>query len=245
MEGQNCLSISIFVCKLFLLVMKITDWAEADRPREKLLEKGIAALSDAELMAILIGSGTVSLSAVDVSKLILSAVENDLHKLSKLSIKELQKFKGIGEAKAITIVSALELGRRRKEQDMQQRPRITCSKEVYELVKSDMLYLPHEELWVILLNKSNFVLKKQKVGQGGIGETIADPRIIFKLALENLASAMILVHNHPSGNLKPSTADRELTRKFKEAGKIMEITLADHLIFTDHSYFSFVDEDLL
>jgi len=225
--------------------MKITDWAEADRPREKLMEKGIGALSEAELMAILIGSGTVSLSAVDVCKMILSEVGNDLHKLSKLSVKDLQKFKGIGEAKAITIVSALELGRRRKEQDMQQRPRITCSKDAYELMQPEMLYLPHEEIWAILLNRSNFVIKKQKVGQGGIGETIADPKIVFKLALENLASAFILVHNHPSGNTKPSGADKELTQKFKEAGNVLEISLTDHLIFTDHSYLSFVDEGLL
>lgn len=225
--------------------MKITDWAEADRPREKLLEKGIGALSEAELMAILIGSGTVSLSAVDVCKLILAEVGNDLHQLSKLSVKELQKFKGIGEAKAITIVSALELGRRRKEQDAQQRPRITCSKDVYELMRPDMLYLQYEEIWVILLNKSNFVIKKQKVGQGGVGETIADPKIVFKLALENLASALIMVHNHPSGNTKPSTADKELTKKFKEAGNILEIALTDHLIFTDHGYLSFIDEGIM
>lgn len=225
--------------------MKITDWAEADRPREKLLEKGIQALSDAELIAILIGSGTVSLSAVDVSKIILADVSNDLHKLSKLTIKELQKFKGIGEAKAITIVSALELGRRRKEQDIQQRPRISCSADVYDLLKPDLLYLPHEEFWVILLNRSNFVIKKQRISLGGIGETIADPRIVFKLAIENLASAIIIAHNHPSGNLKPSTSDKELTRRFKEGGKVLEITLADHLIFTDHGYMSFVDENIL
>ncbi len=225
--------------------MKITDWAEADRPREKLLEKGIHALSDAELIAILIGTGTVSMSAVDLSKHILSEVGNDLHRLTKLSIKELQKFKGIGEAKAITIVSALELGRRRKEQDMQQKPRILCSKDVADLIGPDLLYLPHEEFWIILLNRSNFVIKKQKVGQGGIGETIADPRIVFKLALENLASTLILAHNHPSGNLKPSSSDKELTRRFKEAANVFEITLADHLVFTDQGYFSFADENLL
>jgi DNA repair protein RadC len=225
--------------------MKITDWAEADRPREKLLEKGINALSDAELIAILIGSGTISMTAVELSKHILSDVGNDLHHLSKLTVKELQKFKGIGEAKAITIVSALELGRRRKEQDAQQRPRVQCSVDVFELLKPDLLYLPHEEFWVVLLNRSNFVIKKQKVGQGGIGETIADPRIVFKLALENLASTLILAHNHPSGNLKPSSSDKELTRRFKEAAKVLEITLADHLIFSDHGYFSFADENLL
>jgi DNA repair protein RadC len=225
--------------------MKITEWAEADRPREKLLEKGIGALSDAELIAILIGSGTVSMSAVDLSKHILASAGNDLHQLSKLSVKDLQKFKGIGEAKAITIVSALELGRRRKEQDAVQRPRILASKEAYELLKPDLLYLSVEEFWVILLNQSSFVIKKMKVGIGGMTSTLADVRVVFKLALENMATGIIVAHNHPSGTTKPSKSDEELTWKFKEAGEVLDITLWDHLIFTDNGYYSFADEGAL
>ena len=222
--------------------MKITDWAESDRPREKLLEKGCSSLSDAELIAILIGSGTVSMSAVDLSREILVSVNNDLHKLSLLTIKELQKFKGIGEAKAITIVSALELGRRRKEQEAIQKPRLTCSKDAYELLKPDLLYLPYEEFWIVYLNRSNFVLKKQKIGQGGMTGTVADPRIAFKTAIEHSAAAIVLAHNHPSGNTSPSQADQELTTKFKECGKILDIHVNDHLIITDNGYYSFADE---
>lgn len=223
--------------------MKITEWAESDRPREKLLEKGSSSLSDAELIAILIGSGTVSMSAVDLSREILASVNNDLHKLSLLTLKDLQKFKGIGEAKAITIVSALELGRRRKEQEAIQKPRLTCSKDAYELLKPDLLYLPHEEFWIIYMNQSSFVLKKQKIGQGGITGTIADPRIAFKTAIEHSASAIVLAHNHPSGNTNPSKADMELTSKFKECGKILDIHVSDHIIFTDNGYYSFADDD--
>jgi DNA repair protein RadC len=223
--------------------MKITEWAESDRPREKLVEKGTSALSDAELIGILIGSGTVSMSAVDLSREILASVNNDLHKLSLLTVKELQKFKGIGEAKAITIVSALELGRRRKEQEAIQRPRLTCSKDAYELLKSDLLYLPHEEFWIIYLNSSSFVLKKQKIGQGGMTGTVADPRIAFKSAIEHSAAAILLAHNHPSGNTNPSKADIELTSKFKECGRILDIHVSDHLIITDNGYYSFADDD--
>lgn len=223
--------------------MKITEWAESDRPREKLLEKGSSSLSDAELIGILIGSGTVSLSAVDLSREILASVNNDLHKLSMLTIKELQRFKGIGEAKAITIVSALELGRRRKEQEAIQKPRLTCSKDAYELLKPDLSYLPHEEFWIIYLNSSSFVLKKQKIGQGGMTGTVADPRIAFKSAIEHSASAIVLAHNHPSGNSNPSKVDIELTSKFKDCGKILDIHVSDHLIITDNGYYSFADND--
>ena len=225
--------------------MKITDWAETDRPREKLLEKGISALTDAELIAILIGSGTVSMSAVDLSREILASVENDLYKLSALSIKDLQKFKGIGEAKAISIVSALELGKRRREKESVEKPRILCSKDAYEILKPDLTFLPYEEFWVILMNRSNYVLKKVKIGQGGISETTADLRLAFKAAIDNLATTILIAHNHPSGNLNPSTSDKELTKRFKESGKMLEITLADHIIITDRGYFSFADENLI
>ena len=223
----------------------IKSWAEEDRPREKLLLKGKAALSDAELIGILIGSGTPKLTAVDVAKIILTAVNNDLNELAKLSVKDLQKHRGIGEAKAITIVSALELGRRRKETAAAARTRITCSTDIYEYIKPQLLDLPHEEFWIILLNRANVVMSKQPVSKGGVAGTVADPKIIFKQAIESLASAIILVHNHPSGNLKPSAADIALTKKMKEAGALLDLPILDHIIFTEHNYYSFADEGLL
>lgn len=223
----------------------IKSWAEEDRPREKLLQKGRSALSDAELMGILLGSGTARLSAVDVAKLILSAVENDLNELAKLSVKELMRHKGIGEAKAITIVAALELGRRRKETAAAARTTITCSRDIYQLIRPNLQDLPHEEFWVILLNRANVVMRKQPISSGGVAGTVADPKMIFKHALEQLASSIILVHNHPSGNVKPSAADIALTRKLKEAGQFLDLPILDHLIYTDHGYHSFADEGML
>lgn len=224
--------------------LKITEWAEDDRPREKLRDKGKDTLSDAELIAILIGSGTVSLSAVDLAKQILQKVNNNLNELAKLSVKDLQKFKGIGEAKAITIVSALELGRRRKESEPNKKAKITCSNDVYELMKPHLLDLYYEEFWVLFLNKGNVVISKEKISAGGVSGTVADPKIIFKKAFELLASGIILVHNHPSGNLQPSPADISLTKKVREGGSFLEINVLDHLIFTDQSYYSFVDEGM-
>lgn len=224
--------------------LNILKWAEEDRPREKLLLKGKGALSDAELIGILIGSGTRSMSAVDLSRIILKEVNNNLNDLAKLNVHDLQKFKGIGEAKAISIVSALELGRRRKESEPIKLPAITCSKDVYDLMRPELLDLPHEEFWIIILNRANKVLKKKSISSGGISGTVADPKVIFKIALENGASSIILIHNHPSGNTKPSEADIKLTRKMKEAGILLEIPVLDHLIFTDNGYLSFADEGL-
>ena len=232
----------IFCYALCAMHLNIQSWAKEDRPREKLLLKGKAALSDAELVGILIGSGTKSQNAVDLAKLILQKVNNDLNELAKLSVADLMKSKGIGEAKAISIVSALELGRRRKNSTPQKKDKITCSKDAYELMKPDMLDNNHEEFWILLLNKSNGVIKKVPVSSGGLSGTITDPKIIFKLALDNLASGMVLIHNHPSGNLKPSDADIRLTKNLKEAGKLLEIQVLDHLIFTDNGYYSFADE---
>jgi DNA repair protein RadC len=225
--------------------LNIKTWAEEDRPREKLLLKGKAALSDAELIAIQIGSGTPKLTAVDVAKLILAAVGNDLNELAKLSVKDLMKHKGIGEAKAITIVSALELGRRRKEATVAAKTRITCSTDIYNYIKPQLLDLQHEEFWIILLNRANVVMKKESISSGGVAGTVADPKIIFKKALEQLASSIILVHNHPSGNIKPSAADISLTKKMKEAGQFLDLPVLDHIIFTDNDYYSFADEGLL
>lgn len=220
----------------------IKSWAEEDRPREKLLLKGRGALSDAELIAILIGSGNQEMSAVELSRHILKGAGNDLGELAKFSVSELKKIKGIGEAKALSIISALELGRRRKESEPLRKEKICSSRDIYELMKPHLMDLPHEEFWVVLLNRANVVLKKTIISTGGISGTVADPKLIFKTALENLASAIILVHNHPSGNAKPSDADVLLTRKLREAGTMLEIPVLDHLIFTDSSYYSFVDE---
>ncbi|ELR69455.1 DNA repair protein RadC [Fulvivirga imtechensis AK7] len=225
--------------------LTIKSWAEEDRPREKLLLKGKSALSDAELIGILISSGTASMSAIDVAKQILNHTHNDLNQLAKLSVKDLIKFRGIGEAKAIAIVSAMELGRRRKETASAKKPKITCSEDAYQAIKPELLDIGHEEFWALLLNRSNTVMKKQLVSSGGVSGTVADPKIIFKSALEELACGIILVHNHPSGNLRPSEADINLTRKMKEAGRLLEIPVLDHIIFTDNSYFSFADENML
>lgn len=225
--------------------LNILSWAEEDRPREKLLLKGKAALSDAELIAILIGSGTRSVSAVDVAKKILNEATNDLNELAKFSVKDLKKIKGIGEAKAIAIVSALELGRRRKEKDFKEKVRITSSNDIYQLIKPELMDLQREEFWVMLLNRANRLIKKQQISSGGISGTVADPKIIFKAALDQYASSIILVHNHPSGNLKPSTADLNLTKKMKEAGNLLEIPVLDHIIFSDEGYLSFADEGML
>jgi DNA repair protein RadC len=224
--------------------LNIKQWAEEDRPREKLLLKGKYALSNAELLGILIGSGTKELTAVDVAKLILDHNDNDLNKIAKLSVQELIKFKGIGEARAINIVGALELGRRRKT-DNNKQAKISNSVDVFELMKPELSDLPHEEFWLLLLNRANKVIKKQPISQGGVSGTVADPKLIFGHALSYLASGIILVHNHPSGNTKPSEADKRMTRQMSEAGKLLEITVLDHVIFTDSGYFSFADKNLL
>jgi len=221
---------------------KILNWAEEDRPREKLLLKGRAALSDAELIAILIGSGTVELSAVDVAKSIMGSVGNNINELARQSIQDLMKNKGIGEAKALTIVAALELGRRRKDVAHEQKQKITQSQQIYDEMRPHLIDLPHEEFWIILLNRSNRIIKPLQISVGGVSGTVADIKMIFKSAIENLASSLILVHNHPSGQLTPSKSDKELTQNIVKAGHILDIPVLDHLIFTDHGYYSFVDE---
>ena len=223
----------------------IKHWAEEDRPREKLLLKGKAALSDAELIGILLGSGTRSLSAVDVGKMLLKSVENDLFRLSRLSIKELKAIKGIGTAKAITIMSALELGRRRKDAEKQDKIRITSSAVAYRSLVPHLSDLPHEEFWVLLLNRAHEIIRPVQISIGGVSGTLADPKVIFRAAIENSSSAIILSHNHPSGNTKPSQADIQLTKKLKEGGKLVDIPVLDHIIFTDKGYFSFLDEGLI
>ncbi len=223
----------------------ILSWAEEDRPREKLLLKGRAALSDAELIAILIGSGTRNKSAVDVGKDILKGANNNLNELAKCTVKDLQRFEGIGEAKAIAIVSALELGRRRKEAAPLKRDKITSSQDAYQIMQPYLLDQPVEQFWIILMNRANAVIKVHNISQGGVSGTVADPKTIFKEALDKLACSLILVHNHPSGNLKPSEADIRLTKKLKEAGQTLDLPVLDHVIFADQGYMSFADEGLL
>lgn len=225
--------------------LSIKDWNADDRPREKLLEKGLSSLSDAELIAIIIGSGNKDESAVDLSKKILNKAGNNLNELGKFSVIDLLKFKGIGEAKAVSIVAAMELGRRRATADITDRTKIESSKDIYQLFHSLLADLPHEEFWVVLLNRSNKIIDKQKISQGGISGTVTDVRIILKLAIEKFATSLILCHNHPSGNIKPSEADISITKKIRESGTIMEIALLDHLIITDGNYFSFADEGIL
>jgi len=225
--------------------LNIKSWAEEDRPREKLLLKGKNALSDAELIAILIGSGNKNETAVELAKRILSSVNNDLNQLAKLSLTDLMQFKGIGEAKAISIASALELGRRRKESITEKSSKITSSKIAYEIISDVLSDLPHEEFWVLYLNRKNEVLKKEHISKGGVSGTVADGKIIFKNAVNHLASAIILCHNHPSGNLTPSNEDIKLTKKLKEIGVLMDTPVIDHIIVGNNNYFSFADENLL
>ena len=225
--------------------LSIKQWAVEDRPREKLLSKGIMTLSDAELLAILIGSGTKEASAVDLAKEILRTSGNNLNDLSRMNVHDLKKFRGIGEARAISIVAAMELGRRRKLEEVRKKKRIGTSRDVYDFFHPFIGDLSHEEFWVLHLSRSNRILAWKKISQGGIAGTVTDVRLILKDALENTASSLIICHNHPSGNLQPSEADKEITRKIAEAAKIMDIRLLDHLIIGEGGYFSFADENLL
>jgi DNA repair protein RadC len=222
----------------------ITNWSEDDKPREKLMLKGKSALSDAELIAILIGSGSRNESAVGLSKRILASVDNNLNALGKLTISQLMNFKGIGEAKAISIMAAMELGRRRRAEDAVELKKITSSKMIFELMQPIIGELPHEEFWVLYLNNSNKVLSKSQQGKGGITGTLVDTRLVFKAALELGATALILCHNHPSGTLMPSEADKQMTRKLKAAGQNLDIQVLDHVIVTENGYYSFNDEGI-
>lgn len=225
--------------------LNIKQWAAEDRPREKLLLKGKSALSDAELIAILLGTGTTTMSAVDLAKKVLQCAGNNLNDLACLSLKDMMKVKGIGEAKAISIAAALELGRRRKESIADEKPKVGSSKDAYDHLKGDLLDLPHEEFWILILNRANRITKKYQISQGGVAGTVADPKIIFKIAVEELASGIILAHNHPSGNLNPSQADVDLTKKLKEAGRLLDIQVLDHIIIAGKNYYSFADESML
>ncbi len=225
--------------------ISIKSWAEEDRPREKLSAQGRRSLSDAELLAILIGSGSQDESAVELGKRILHSCNKNLNQLAKLGIAELSRFKGIGEAKAISIIAALELGRRRKDQILPPLAQISTSIDVYESISSQFKDLNHEEFWILLLNRANKITSKHLISKGGQAGTIADPKIIFNIALENHAASIILAHNHPSGNLKPSRSDLELTKKLRSAGQFLDLPILDHLIITDNGFLSFADEGII
>lgn len=223
----------------------IKNWSEEDRPREKLLQKGKNSLSNAELIAILIGSGSRNESAVALSKRILASTDLNLNEMGKLSINDLMHFKGIGEAKAITIIAAMELGRRRRGEEALEKKKITSSSSVFELMQPIIGELPHEEFWIVYLNNSNKVLQKIQLSKGGITGTLVDVRLVLKTALQLGAVGLILAHNHPSGTLKPSQADKQITQKLKKAGESLDINVLDHVIITEKAYFSFADESLL
>ena len=223
----------------------IKNWSQDDQPREKLRDKGKAVLSDAELVAIPIGSGSRDESAVKLCQRILASVDNNLNALGKLSIKQLMAFKGIGEAKAISITAALEIGRRRRLEDALKSEKITSSRSVYDMMQPILGELPHEEFWILYLNNSNKVIQKNQLSKGGITGTLVDVRLVLKNALETGAIALILCHNHPSGTLKPSQADKDITLKLKMAAQSLDIKVLDHLIVTENAYFSFADENLL
>lgn len=225
--------------------LSIKNWSDKDKPREKLLEKGRQILSDAELLAILIGSGNRNESAIDLCKRILNQSENNLNELAKFSVQDLMKFKGIGEAKAISIIAALEIGRRRKSTEVLEKTSVNSSKDLYHYIRPELEDLPHEEFWVILLNHQHKIIGKQLIGRGGVSQTTADIKLIFKIALEKLASAIILCHNHPSGNMKPSKSDIVLTEKVKSASEVLTINLLDHIIVGDSTYYSFADNGLV
>jgi len=225
--------------------LPIKQWKEDDRPREKMMLKGKNSLSDAELVAILIGSGNREETAVGVSKRILASVNNNLNELATLSILDLMKFKGIGEAKAISITTAITLGRRTQLENAMVKPIIKSSKSVFNIMQPQIGNLMHEEFWVLFLNNSNKVIYRELLSKGGITGTLVDVRMLFKKAVELLAIGIIVCHNHPSGKIYPSEADKILTRKIKEAGFILDIKLLDHLIITEKDYFSFADEGVL
>lgn len=225
--------------------LPIREWALEDRPREKLLANGINSLSNAELLSIIIGSGTRSDTAVELSRKLLKLVDNNLHELGKLDLPGLKKVRGIGPVKAMAILACFELGKRRNSSSRLQDVTISGSKDAFDLFNPFLGELRHEEFWILLLNRANRVIDKIRISQGGISGTIIDARLILKNAVDRLASTIILCHNHPSGNLKPSDADIRITSKMKESANLMDINLIDHIIIGDNSYFSFADDGLI
>ena len=225
--------------------LPINQWSQADQPREKLRDKGARFLSDAELLAIVIGSGTQQISAVGLSKILLSGVRNNLNKLGKCTLAQLTNYKGIGEAKAIKIMATMELGRRYKSTSVEDQAEMASSTSVFELMQPILGTLDHEEFWVLYLNNAHSLISKSQLSKGGITAALVDKRLLFKRALEVGAVALILIHNHPSGKIEPSTFDLRLTNTLKTAAKTLDIKVLDHRIVTEKTYFSFADENLL
>lgn len=225
--------------------LSIKFWAEEDRPREKLSTKGKHNLTDAELLAIVIGSGNSTQTAVELAKHILSNCNNSLEELGRKTIQDLTKFRGIGEAKAISIVAALELGKRRQHTDSKKIERISCSNDIFRIMQPKLSDLNYEEFWIITLNRNNKIIQSKKISRGGVAGTVADAKIIFNIALQDLASSIILIHNHPSGNTKPSEQDIALTKKIKQAADTLDIALLDHIIVAKNDYYSFTDNEVL
>lgn len=225
--------------------VSIKHWAQDDQPREKLINKGREALSDAELLAVLLRSGTPTQSAVELGRNLLQKVDNNLIALSKLTVDDLMRFKGIGEAKAVSIIAALELGMRRRTAEVPQRKSITSSRDAFDILYANVADCIYEEFWILLLNHANRKMSVEQISEGGQAGTVVDPKRIFKLALEQNAAGIILCHNHPSGNLNPSQADKDLTDKIVKAGKFLDVKVLDHLIIADEDYFSFADQGLI
>ncbi len=223
----------------------IREWAEGDRPREKLLLKGKQSLSDAELIAILMSSGSRNESAVDLAKRILKDSNDNLIEISKLGVKDLMKFKGVGEAKAISIIAALELGKRRRGAEALEKKKITSSQDLFEYFSGILGDNNYEVFYILLLNRANKVIREIMISEGGLSGTVADPKKIFKIALEYNASGIILCHNHPSGNIQPSDADIKLTKKLRNAGEMLDLPVIDHIIIGEDNYYSFADENTL
>lgn len=225
--------------------LKIKAWAEEDRPREKLMLKGRSSLSDAELLAILVGSGNTSETAIALCQRILKDYDYNLAELSKASIADLLKYKGIGEAKAISIIAALELAHRRNQSQVKDKIQVTSSRDIYQFFSGSMSDLPHEEFWVLFMNRANKVIAKEQMSSGGITGTMVDIRLLLKRTLELYSTTIALIHNHPSGNLRPSEEDKKLTKKIKEAAHSLDIVLIDHIIVCNKGYYSFADEHIL
>ncbi len=225
--------------------LPISKWAEDDKPREKFLQKGRSALSDAELIAILISTGNTNESAVDVAQKILSSVSNKLSELGKTAVSDLKKIKGVGSVKAIKVLAAIELGRRRKEELVHEKKQIRTSKDIFEYFHPILADSKHEEFWVLYLNRANKIIGSKRISEGGVSGTVVDPKIVFKSAVDELASSIALCHNHPSGNPNPSREDETITQKLKSAGKLLDIGVVDHIIITESSYYSFADQGLV
>lgn len=225
--------------------LTIKEWAVDDRPREKMIHKGTGALSNAELIAILLGSGTVEDTAVGLAQKLLQKANNNLNELAKFDLRRLCKIKGIGEAKAVRLLAALELGKRRNIEPAIERKKITCSNDVAEIFIPQLQDLPHEEFWIVALNRANLIIDTSRISQGGIAGTVTDVRLILKAALDRMATQLILCHNHPSGNLQPSKEDLSFTQKIADAGKLLDIQLLDHIIVAHTGYYSFADNGIL